>query len=59
MPQIIININGVGVPLDEIRGDLEAVIKKGLSYKYAFTPETVRGLIETIDSLSTTTNDEK
>ena len=47
-----INIPGFGeVSIDELREDVKSAIDKGLSNKWAFTPETVQGLINKIDEL--------
>ena len=52
MLDIEINIRGNLVTLEELKGDVIAAKKKGYdSSKYAFTVDTVEGLIEKIEEL--------
>lgn len=45
-------INGEIVSLLELSADVTAAINKGYSGKFAFTPETVKALIEKIEELA-------
>ncbi len=46
-----IMICGSEVTVDELREDVKAARKRGLSQKWAFTPETVSGLLDAIEQL--------
>jgi len=49
---LFVQIRGDSVSVDELRADVQAAKDKGLAGQFAFTPETVQGLIELIDMLS-------
>lgn len=46
---MIFNIRGVDVSIDELKQDVQAAKTKGLSNKWAFTPETVETLLNQIE----------
>jgi hypothetical protein len=48
---IKISIVGNEVPLEDLEADVEAAKTKGYSGQFAFTPETVEGLIDKIYEL--------
>ena len=50
--EIMINIRGVEVPISDLIADVAAAKRKGYSGQYAFMPETVEGLLETIQSIN-------
>ncbi len=52
MEDIFINIEERSVPLEELAFDVIAAKLKGLSRQFAFTPETVDGLIRKIMELN-------
>ena len=43
-----VNINGLFVTFAEIRADVRAAQARGMTNKYAFTPETVEALLDYI-----------
>ena len=49
MDNPIIDCGGIMVPLDELKKDVEAAKEKNLSNQWAFTPETVDGLIDALE----------
>lgn len=46
-----IEIEGVELDIEDLKADVEAAKEKGLSRQFAFTPETVEGLIDKIEFL--------
>lgn len=46
-----VKINGIDVSTKVLREDIKASIKKGLSGKYAFCPETVKALLDYVEEL--------
>lgn len=45
-------IEGIKVPIQDLRADIRAAKEKGLSHCFAFTPETVEALLNLIDNLN-------
>lgn len=49
--EILVQIEGIEYTLESLKEDCLAAKKKGLSHRFAFTPETVMGLIAKIEEL--------
>ena len=57
--EVVINIRGLDVPITDLIADVAAAKKKGLTDQWAFTPETVDGLLEKIQLLTMENNNLK